>query len=74
MMQSMSPVGAGGVQCRVCGSSEIRTDRVLDGEELWLAECGHCDHRWTSRAAPARLRSVALRGASLAAEETATAA
>jgi len=73
MMQSMSPVGAG-VRCRVCGSPEVRTDRVLDGDELWLAECGHCDHRWTSRAAPVRLRSVAPRGVSLVTEETATAA
>lgn len=74
MMQSMAPVGVGGVRCRVCGSPEVRTDRVLDGDELWLAECGHCDHRWTARAAPASLRSVALRGAPLAAEETAAAA
>ncbi|HVN36804.1 MAG TPA: hypothetical protein VMW19_01355 [Myxococcota bacterium] len=74
MMQAIPTVGAGSVRCRVCGSPEVHTDRVLDGEELWLAECLHCDHRWTARAAPARLRSVALRGASLVMEETATAA
>jgi hypothetical protein len=74
MMHTIPSVGAAGVRCRVCGSPEVRTDRVLDGEELWLAECGHCDHRWNARAAPASLRSVALRGAPLATEETAAAA
>jgi len=60
-------------RCLVCGSREVRTDEVADGgpwqprtHRGWvlLAECRHCDHRWTrplpdeaaARAAPVRRR------------------
>ena len=33
-------------RCAVCGFAEIRTDAV---EDLFLAECPRCDHRWTFR-------------------------
>ena len=59
------------VSCRVCGCGEVRTDEVMDGAPLFLAECPRCDHRWTSRAPLPRVRRVALRAA---AEEAATAA
>jgi hypothetical protein len=32
----------------VCGFSEIRTDEVIDRGVIFLAECPHCEHRWTS--------------------------
>jgi hypothetical protein len=35
-------------RCRVCGFSEIRTDEVVDRGVVFLAECPHCDYRWTS--------------------------
>ena len=35
-------------RCLVCGFSEIRTDEVVDRGVVFLAECPHCDHRWTS--------------------------
>jgi transcription elongation factor Elf1 len=34
-------------RCLVCGSSEVRTDEVIDRGVVLLAECPHCDHRWT---------------------------
>jgi len=37
------------VRCCICGFSEVRTDEVLDGDVVFLAECPRCDHRWTSR-------------------------
>jgi len=36
-------------RCLVCGFTEIRTDEVLDGGVVLLAECPRCDHRWTER-------------------------
>jgi ribosomal protein S27AE len=36
------------VHCGICGFSEVRTDEVVDGGVLFLAECPRCDHRWTS--------------------------
>jgi hypothetical protein len=36
------------VRCGICGFSEVRTDEVVDGSILFLAECPRCDHRWTS--------------------------
>lgn len=37
-------------RCLVCGSSEVRTDEVVDRGLVFLAECPRCAHRWTSRA------------------------
>ena len=51
------------VRCRVCGCGEVRTDEVMNGEALFLAECPRCDHRWTSRAPLPRVRKVAVRAA-----------
>ncbi len=47
--------------CGVCRSADVRTDTVDAssngaGEFIHLAECGHCDHRWTWRS-PTRLRA-----------------
>jgi hypothetical protein len=36
--------------CPVCGFAEVRTDEAIDREIVFLAECPHCEHRWTSRA------------------------
>ncbi len=49
------------VRCLVCGSSEVRTDEVVDRGLLFLAECPRCEHRWTSPTpleAPERTRAV----------------
>ena len=35
-------------RCLVCGSSEVRTDEVVDRGLIFLAECPRCAHRWTS--------------------------
>jgi uncharacterized Zn finger protein len=37
------------IRCLVCGSSEVRTDEVIDHGVVLLAECPRCDHRWTDR-------------------------
>ncbi len=37
-------------RCHLCGFAEVRTDEVIDGEVLYLAECPRCENRWTSRA------------------------
>jgi hypothetical protein len=58
-------------RCLVCGSSEIRTDEVIDHGVVLLAECSRCAHRWTHSGgaagaqARARLRRArpAARGA-----------
>jgi hypothetical protein len=45
----------------VCGSSEVRTDEVVDRGLVFLAECPRCEHRWTSSAplaAPERRPAV----------------
>jgi transcription elongation factor Elf1 len=34
-------------RCVVCGSREVRTDAVEQRGWVLLAECPHCDHRWT---------------------------
>jgi hypothetical protein len=39
-------------RCLVCGSSEVRTDEVVDRGWILLAECAHCDRRWTASAEP----------------------
>ena len=35
-------------RCLVCGFAEVRTDSVVDRGVVLLAECGRCEHRWTS--------------------------
>jgi hypothetical protein len=48
-------------RCLVCGSSEVRTDEVVDRGLVFLAECPRCEHRWTLRApleAPERSPAV----------------
>jgi hypothetical protein len=47
-------------RCLVCGSSEVRTDEVVDRGFLLLSECPRCDHRWTEEApdGASRMRSV----------------
>jgi hypothetical protein len=37
-------------RCLICGFTEVRTDEVVDGGVVLLAECPRCEHRWTSRA------------------------
>jgi hypothetical protein len=71
--RSMSVVGRTQGRCQVCGFSEIRTDEVVDRGVVFLAECPHCEHRWTSlepiavaavpgrSPAPARYQRVAAR-------------
>jgi len=45
-------------RCLVCGSSEVRTDQVIDHGVVLLSECARCEHRTTERpvlvAAPIR--------------------
>jgi len=36
-------------RCRVCGSSEVRTDEVVDHGLVLLHECPRCEFRWTAR-------------------------
>ena len=37
-------------RCGACGSRRVRLDAVEEsGGLLHLAECAHCDHRWTRR-------------------------
>jgi hypothetical protein len=38
-------------RCLVCGSSEVRTDEVVDRGLVLLAECPRCQHLWTVRQA-----------------------
>ena len=40
-------------RCSVCGFTEIITDEVVDRGWILLAECPHCDHRWTETLQPA---------------------
>jgi len=39
-------------RCLVCGSTEVRTDEVVDRGIVMLAECPRCDHRWTESLVP----------------------
>ena len=39
-------------RCSVCGFTEIITDEVVDRGWILLAECPHCDHRWTETLQP----------------------
>jgi hypothetical protein len=47
-------------RCLVCGSSEIRTDEVIDHGVVLLAECPRCAHRWTQRNGPAGAQARAV--------------
>ena len=58
-------------RCLVCGSSEVRTDEVVDLGWVFLHECPRCDHRWTRRAESPALRA---RPALRVSEEVASAA
>ncbi len=49
----MEPILRTPGRCPVCGAAELRTDEVLDGGLVWLAECRRCEHRFTARE-PAR--------------------
>jgi hypothetical protein len=62
------------VRCPCCSGTEVRTDEVVDRGRLYLAECPHCEHRWTSRTAiaPPALPHPAGRG--VLAREAASAA
>ena len=48
------------IRCLVCGSTEVRTDEVIDRGLVFLGECPRCEHRWTARPAapPVRLARV----------------
>ncbi|MGI9431049.1 MAG: hypothetical protein ACR2PQ_02490, partial [Myxococcota bacterium] len=39
-------------RCSVYGFTEIITDEVVDRGWILLAECPHCDHRWTETLKP----------------------
>jgi len=47
MRETLSPVDRTLARCLVCGFREVRTDAVIDRGVVLLAECPHCDHRWT---------------------------
>jgi transcription elongation factor Elf1 len=61
--------------CPVCGSSEVRSDEVVDRGWVLLAECARCDRRWTASAEPGAAPHVArARPARRSAREVASAA
>lgn len=72
MQPSLRSISRTLTRCLVCGSSEVRTDEVIERGVVFLAECPRCEHRWTERASPAR--PGAVRRADGAFEEVATAA
>jgi hypothetical protein len=74
MAQAARAIPATGIRCLVCGCDDVRTDEVVEREPIFLAECPRCDHRWTSRAPQPAVRIVAVRAATRAPEEVATAA
>jgi len=61
-------------RCLVCGSSEVRTDEVVDRGIVLLAECPRCEHRWTSRAPLPAVRAPHPAGGAARVRETASAA
>jgi hypothetical protein len=61
-------------RCLVCGFAEVRTDEVIDRGIVFLAECPRCEHRWTSRAPLAPLRTSQRAGVGGSAREVASAA
>ena len=72
MQPSLRRISRTLIRCLVCGSSEVRTDEVIERGVVFLAECPRCEHRWTEHAPPAR--PGAVRRAEGASEEVATAA
>jgi hypothetical protein len=60
--------------CAICGSHELHIDAVERSGWLLLAECAHCDHRWTQALAnpppaargPHRVRARAAEAATAA--------
>ena len=52
-------------RCRVCGFSEIRTDEVVEGGIVLIAECPRCDHRFTQRIAPEPARPLRARASAV---------
>jgi hypothetical protein len=48
-MKSILPRTKSVSGCPVCGSQEVMHDEVAESSTLQLAECRHCDHRWTAR-------------------------
>ena len=61
-------------RCLVCGSSEVRTDEVIDRGVVMLAECPRCEHRWTALRSAAPLGQPLPKLAPTASREVATAA
>ena len=45
----MTPANRTRMSCLVCGSTEVRTDEVIDHGVVLLAECPRCQHLWTER-------------------------
>jgi hypothetical protein len=64
------------IRCLVCGSSEVRTDEVIDRGVVLLGECPRCEHRWTEPVArtPVLVRPSAARRVGRERREVATAA
>ncbi len=61
-------------RCLVCGSSEVRTDEVIDRGIVMLAECPRCEHRWTALRPAASLGQQLPKLTPTASREVATAA
>ena len=59
MRYVMPSIGRGPRRCPVCGSSELRTDAVVDRGWILLAECARCDRRWTASGEPGAAPHVA---------------
>ena len=56
-------VGHEGVECAVCGCSDVEVDFVEDlgtgvAPALELGECPRCEHRWTRPVEPTRRREA----------------
>ena len=59
MRYVMPSIGRASRRCPVCGSSELRTDAVVDRGWILLAECALCDLRWTASGEPGAAPHVA---------------
>ena len=60
-------------RCLVCGFAEVKTDEVIDRGLVLLAECQHCEHRWTRRL-PGTLAGVSVCSPAHVVRETSSAA